>query len=328
MLTRHQFWRVAVCTAVLLVSAHLVCAQIYPSRPIKMVVPYAPGGSTDVIARNVAERMKASLGQAVIVENVTGAAGSIATGRVARAAPDGYTLSFGQLGSNVMTGAIYALQYDPLNDFEPVILIVNNPMLILAKNAMPSGDLEGLIAWLRANPEKATMGNAGAGSISHVAGLLFQKRTSTRFASVPYRGAAPALQDLVAGQIDLQIADATSSLGHVHAGTIRAYAVTASNRLPSAPGIPTVDEAGLRGFYLSLWHGLWAPKGTSKPVIAKLNTAVIEALADPGLRMRLTELGQEIFPREQQTPEALKALEKSEIEKWWPIIKELKIRAE
>src|SRR5215470_1265968 len=304
-------------------------AQSYPSRPITMVVPYAPGGATDVIGRVIAARMKALLGQPIVAENVTGASGIIGTARVARATPDGYTFGIGNVVSHVTNGATFALPYDLLNDFEPVALLSTTPFLFLARKSLPADDLKGLIAWLKANPGKASfgMGSAG-GSITQIAGVLLQKETGTRFGFVPYRGGAPALQDLVAGQIDPAVLDPTTSLAQVRAGRVKAFAVSAAKRLSSAPDIPTVDEAGLPGFYASLWHGLWAPKRTPKDIIAKLNAATVEALADPGVRARLADLGQEIFPGEQQTPEALAVFQKAEIEKWWPIIKEFGIKAE
>jgi tripartite-type tricarboxylate transporter receptor subunit TctC len=297
-------------------------------RPITIVVPYAAGGATDTIGRVMAERMKSSLGQPVIVEDVTGAGGTIAVGRVARAAPDGYTLGLGQIGSHVVTGATYALPYDLLNDFVPVALISTYPFVLVAKKAMPANDLKGLIAWLKANPDKASVGNGGNGSIAHVAGALFRNETGTRVQFVPYRGIAPAIQDLVAGQIEMVISDPVAAMPQVRAGTIKAYGVTAKTRLLSAPDIPTLDEAGLPGFDISVWHAFWLPKGTPKTIIAKLNAAVMDALADPNVRARLADLGQEIFPRDRQTPEALGAFQKAEIEKWWPIIKAAGIKAE
>jgi tripartite-type tricarboxylate transporter receptor subunit TctC len=318
---------VAFITAALVIAAvNTASAQVYPSRPLTLVVPFPAGGSTDAIGRIVAERMRVSLGQPVIIENVGGAGGSIGVGRVARATPDGYTLDIGQWDTHVANGATFSLSYDVLKDFEPVALMSSNPFLILAKKAMPADDLKSLIAWLKGNPDKASQAIPTAGS--HVAGILFQKETGTRFAFVPYRGGGPAMQDLVAGQIDLMIIQAAVALPQVRAGAIKAYAVTASSRFPAAPDIPTVDEAGLPGIHISGWFALFAPKGTPTEVVTKLNTAVVEALADPTVRARLANLGQEIFPREQQTPQALAAYHKAEIEKWWPIIKAANIKAE
>jgi tripartite-type tricarboxylate transporter receptor subunit TctC len=324
-LLRRQFLHLATGAVALPAVSRIAWAQTYPSRPITIVVPIAAGGATDVIGRIMAERMKSSLGQPVIVENVTGAGGTIGIGRVARAVPDGYTLSLGHNGSHVLTGATYALHYDLLKDLEPVALLVSNPELVVAKKALPANDLRGLIAWLKANPDKAVQGHGGVGSIAHVAGVLFQKQTGTRFQFVPYRGIAPAIQDLVAGQIDMAISDPVASMPQVRAGTIKAYGVTSKTRLLSAPDIPTLDEAGLPGF--DIWYGLWLPKGTPTNIIAKVNASVMDALADTTVRARLVDLGLRIFPRDQQTPEALGA-QKAEIEKWWPIIKEAGIKAD
>jgi tripartite-type tricarboxylate transporter receptor subunit TctC len=320
--------RCAILLIAALGGAATADAQTYPSRPITMVVPYSAGGPTDTIARIMAERMRGPLGQIIVVENVTGAAGTIGVGKVARAAADGYTISIGHWGTHVVNPAIYALQYDALKDFEPVAMIATNPQLIVAKKAIPAQDLQGLIAWLKANAATATQGTAGHGSASHISGVYFQNITGARFQFVPYRGAAPAMQDLVAGQVDLMIDQAANSLPQVRAGTIRAYAVTDKVRLAAAPDIPTVDEAGVSGLHIAIWHALWMPKGTPKDVIAKLNAAVVETLADAGVRQRLAQLGQEIPPREQQTPQALFAYHQAEIEKWWPIIKAANIKGE
>jgi tripartite-type tricarboxylate transporter receptor subunit TctC len=303
-------------------------AQTYPSRPVTLIVPFPAGGPIDSTARIVADAMQASLGQPIIIENVSGASGSIGTGRVARAVPDGYTLGIGYLGTHVFNGVTYALSYDLVNDFEPVSPLVSNPLLIDGKKAMPAKDLQELIAWLKANPGKAAQGTSGVGGTSDIAGVFFQRETGTRFQLVPYRGAAAMMQDLLAGQIDLMIDFAANSLPQVRAGSIKAYAVTAPNRLQAAPDIPTVDEAGLPGFYISAWQGFWVPKGTPKGAIDKLNAAVVDALADPSVRRRLADLGQEIYPRDQQTPEALSALQRNEIAKWWPIIRAAGIKSE
>jgi tripartite-type tricarboxylate transporter receptor subunit TctC len=300
--------------------------QAYPSHPITVVVPFPAGGPTDTVARIVAEPMRASLGQAVIIENVTGAAGIIGTGRVARAASDGYTLVAGFWGTHVLNGALYTLQYDVLRDFEPIALLASNPQLIIAKSTMPAKDLSELIAWLKANPGKASQGTAGVGSPAHVSGAFFQSVTGTRFQFVPYRGAAPAMQDLIAGQVDLMFDQVSNSLPHLRSGKIRAYAVTAKTRLTSAPEIPTVDEVGLPGFYVSVWAGLWAPKGTPKHIIAKLDDAVVSALADPKVQERFGDMGLEIPARALQISEGFGAFHKAEIDKWWPIIRAAQIK--
>jgi tripartite-type tricarboxylate transporter receptor subunit TctC len=305
-----------------------VRAETYPSRAITMVVPFAAGGPTDTLARIIAERMRQSLGQTIIVENTTGAAGSIAVGRVARSAPDGYTLSIGHWSTHVVNGAIYPLAYDLLKDLDPVALLPSNPQLIVATNGVPAKDLKELVTWVKANQSKVSAGTAGAGSASHVGGLYFEEFTNTHLTFVPYRGTGPAMLDLMAGQINLMLDQSSNSLPQVREGKIRAFAVTANKRLASAPDIPTVDEAGLPGFYISVWHGLWVPHGTPKDAVEKLTAAAQEALADPAVQKRLAESGQEIPPREQQTPEALGAFQKAEIEKWWPIIKAANVKVE
>jgi tripartite-type tricarboxylate transporter receptor subunit TctC len=303
-------------------------AQVYPSRPITMVVPFAAGGPVDTVARILSEPMRATLGQSIIVENVTGAAGSIGVGRVARAAPDGYTLSIGHWSTHVVNGAIYPLPYDLLRDLEPIVLLPSNPMIVVSKNAVPAKNLNEFVGWIKANEGKVSAGTAGAGSATHVAGVYFQNVTGTRFQFVPYRGTGPALQDLVAGQIDFIVDQASNSLQHVRDGKIRAYAVTASARLSSAPDIPTVAEAGLPSLDISVWYGLWAPKDTPKEIIAKLNAAAVQALSEPTVRQRFAELGLDIPPRDRLTPEALAAYQKAEIEKWWPVIKGANIKTE
>jgi tripartite-type tricarboxylate transporter receptor subunit TctC len=281
-----------------------------------------------MVGRIVAERMRVPLGQPIIIENVSGAAGSLGVGRAARAAADGYTISLGNISSHVLNGAIFTLPFDVLRDFEPVALLASNPQLIISKNALPVSDLKGLIAWLKANPDKASAGTGGSGGVSHVGGVFFQKETGTRFQFVPYRGTNLAQQDLIGAQIDLLFDQAVSALTNIRAGKIRAYAVTAKTRLTSAPDIPTVDEAGLPGLYMSVWNALWVPKGTPKEVIARLNAAAMDAMANPVVRKRLGDLGLELPPRDQQTPEALGAFHRAEIEKWWPIIKAANIKAE
>ena len=291
-----------------------------------MIVPFPAGGPTDTIGRVVAEGMRASLGQPVVIDNVGGAAGSLATGKVARAVPDGHTIGLGSGTTHVANGAIYSLNYDVVSSFEPVSMLTIQPMVIVAKKTMQADTLQDLIAWLRANPDKASQGTAGAGSTSHLAGIFFQMQTGARYQFVPYRNTG--MQDLMAGLIDLMIDPAANSVPQVRAGTIKAYAVTGRHRSPAAPDVPTVDEAGLPALQITFWHGLWLPKGTPRDIIAKLNGAVVEALADPTVRRRLADLANETVSREQQTPAALAAWQKAEIEKWWPIIKAARIKAE
>jgi tripartite-type tricarboxylate transporter receptor subunit TctC len=325
---RGQFLQLAAGAAALPALPRAGCAQSYPARAITLIVPFAAGGGTDIVARILAERMRGSLGQPIIIENVAGAAGSIGVGRAVRAAADGYTVSVGTVTTHVLIGALYALPFDLVKDFDPVVQHAREPLLIVGKKELPPNDLLELIAWLKANPDKASVGIAGVGANGHLTGLSFQKQTGTRFQFVPYRGNGPALQDLVAGQINLMIEPASNFLSHVRAGRLKAFAVASRSSLAAAPAIPTVDEAGLPGFYASFWQGLWVPKGTPKEIIARLNAAVVEALAAAPVRARFAELGVEAPPSGQQTPEALAALQRAEIEKWWPIIKAANIRGE
>ena len=305
-----------------------IAAQTFPTRPVTLVVPFPAGGPMDVVGRVLAERMRDSLGQPVVIENIGGASGSIGVGRVARAPGDGYTIVIGNWATLVVNGAIYPLQYDLIKDFEPVGLITTQPYLVVARKSMPADDLKGLIAWLKANPDKASQGTSGAGTPAHVAGVFFQKETGTRFQFVPYRGLGPAMQDLVAGQIDLIFDSPVGSLPQIRAGTVMDYAVMATQRAAAAPEIPTVDEAGLPGVYMSSWYGVWSAKGTPPDVIGKLNSAVTAALADAKTRERIADLGQEIAAPELQKPQALGAFQKAEIAKWWPILKEMGIKGE
>jgi len=328
-LPRRQFLGLATVAMALPAMSRIAVAQTYPSRPVTMVVAFGPGGPSDVIARILADAMRGSLGQPVVVENITGASGTIGVGRVARAAPDGYTLVLGNWATHVLNGPMFSLQYDLVKDFEPVALVSSDPLMIVGKKALPANDLKEFVAWLKANPDQATQGTTGAGGISTVGGLFFQRETGTRFRFVPYRvGLAAAMQDLVAGQIDFMIDTAANSLPQVRAGTIKAFAVTSKTRLSAAPDIPTVDEAGLPGLYALNWQAAFLPKGAQKDVVARLNAAIVSALADASVQKRLAAIGQDIFPPDQQTPEALAAFQKSEVEKWWPIIKAANIKAE
>jgi len=326
-LPRRRFLHVAAGAAAAPAISRIARAQTYPSRPITVVVPYPAGGGADSVLRIMAERMRTFLGRPIVIENVSGASGGIGTGRVARAAPDGYTTGIGNWSTHVANGAIYALPYDVLTDFEPVALLINFYLIIVAKKALPANNLKELIAWLKAHPGKASLGTPGAGSQGHLAGILFQNITATRFQHVPYRGVSLAMQDLVAGQIDLIFSD-PSAVAPLRAESIKAFAVTAKRRLPALPDIPTVEEAGLVGFSLANWNGLFAPKGTPKEIIGKLNGAVASTLADASVVEKLVDLGGEIPSDEQQTPEAIAAMQKAEIEKWWPIIKAAGIKGE
>jgi tripartite-type tricarboxylate transporter receptor subunit TctC len=302
-------------------------AEGFPQRAVTLVVPFAAGGPVDVVARILAEPMRRSLGQAVVVDNTTGAGGSLGVGRVARAAPDGYTLSIGHWSTHVVNGAVYPLGYDLLKDLEPVALVGGNPMIVVSKTALPATNLRELVAFVKANPGKVNAGTAGAGSSTHIAGVYFQNEVGAKLAFIPYKGTGPAMQDLIGGQIDLMVDQLSNSLPQVRGGKIRGYAITAKERSAAAPEIPTVDEAGLPGLHIAIWYGLWAPRGTPGEAIARLNAAVVAALADGPTREKLAALGLEIVPRERQSPEALGAHQKAEIEKWWPIIRAAGIQA-
>lgn len=296
----------------------LAQAQPFPSRPLTLIVPFPPGGSTDAAARIMAERMRETLGQPIVVENIGGAGGSIGVGRLARSAPDGYTFDIGQWDTHVGS-IIYKLDYDLEKDFEPIALVSNNPQLMVAKNDLPAKTLGELVAWMKANPGKINFVNQNAAA--NVTGVLFENLTGQKVQFIPYRGAGPAMTDLIAGTVDLLVVQGAVALPQIRAGKIKALANLSPQRSASMPDIPTSDESGVKGLYMSGWFGFWAPRGTPKDVIAKLNAATREALADPALQKRFSDLGLDVAPREQQTPEALAAFQKAEIEKWWPIIK-------
>ncbi len=317
-----------VCFAVALAGAVSgAAADDYPSRPITMVVPFAAGGPTDVIGRLMADHMGRTLGQNVIVEDVTGAAGSIGVGKVAKASPDGYTLGIGHWSTHVANGAIYALPYDLVKDFEPLARLPANPMLIVSRDTLPAKNLGELVAWLKANPS-ATIGTAGVGSGSHISGAYFEEQTGTHLQFVPYRGTDPALLDMMAGRIDVMFDQVSEAVQRLRAGQIKAYAVTAKTRLEALPDIPTVDEAGVPGLYINIWYGLWAPKGTPRDIVQKLSAAAMAAMADAAVQKRFADLSLDLPPPDQQTPQALGALQRAEIDKWWPIIKAAGIKAE
>jgi tripartite-type tricarboxylate transporter receptor subunit TctC len=320
---------ITIATAIALaVGGATAYAQTYPSHPITIIVPFPAGGPTDTLARLLGERMRVSLGQPVIVETVTGAGASIGVARAAQAAPDGYTLSIGNWTSHVGAGAMYPAVHDAVLEMQPVSRISATPLMIVGKNALPPKTGQELIAWLKANPGKTSAATVGAGSGAHICLLYFQQKTGTSFQLVPYRGGAPIMQDLVAGQIDFFCAEASQTLSFLRSGAIRAFAVMSKERWPAAPDVPTMDEVGVSGMYISFWHGLWVPKGTPREIVAKLNGAVVDTLADATVRQRLTELGHVIATRQEQTPEALGAFHRAEIEKWWPIIKTANVKPE
>jgi tripartite-type tricarboxylate transporter receptor subunit TctC len=316
----------AVAAALALAVSCGASAEPFPSRPLTIIVPFPAGGPTDTLARILSERMRVSLGQPVIIESVTGAGASIGVARAAQAAPDGTTVILGNWTSHVGAGAMYAAAHDAILEMAPISMISATPLMIIGKSALPSKDARELIAWLKANPGQASAATVGAGSAAHVCLLYFQQKTGTSFQLVPYRGGAPVMQDLVAGQIDLFCAEASQTLSFLRSGKIKAFAVMSNSRWPAAPDVPSTDEIGAAGMYISFWNGLWAPKGTPADAIAKLNAALVETLADSTVRARLTELGHVIASHEEQTPEGLAAFHKAEIDKWWPIIKAANIK--
>jgi tripartite-type tricarboxylate transporter receptor subunit TctC len=324
-MTRARFIGALVALAA---SAAVAQAQTYPTHPITMMVGFPPGGPTDTLARILGDAMQKTLGQPVVIETVSGASGSIAAGRVAHATPDGYTIGIGNWSGFVGAPAIYALDFDVFKDFQPVSLLTTAPMIILGKNGLPPANATELVSWVKARPQPTTFGTVGAGSAGQLCGIFFEQKVGAQLQFVPYRGAAPAIQDLMAGQIDLACLESSSSLANVQAGRYKAYAVLGETRWPSLPDTPTMIEAGVPGLTISFWHGLWAPAGTPKPIVDRLDAAVKAALADPTVRAHIEMVGQVIFPADQQNPAALLAFHKAETEKWWPIFKSAGIKAD
>jgi tripartite-type tricarboxylate transporter receptor subunit TctC len=327
-LPRRKFLQLAAGAAALPALPGIARAQSYPTRPITLIVPFPAGGPVDTIARILGEHLQRTLGQPCIIEDVAGAAGSIGVGRVARAAPDGYTLSVGQWSTHVANAAIYKLPYDTLTDFQPIALLSNNPGLIVGRKDLPANNLKELIAWLKAHPEKATQGTPGVGGFGHIGGVFFQKVTDTNYQFVPYRGAAPMIAALLAGQVDMAVDTPTTSIPQILSGTIKGFAIMSKTRLAAVPDVPTVDEAGAPGLYLLQWNAVWAPKGTPADIVMTLNKAIVGAMADSAVRRKLADLGQEFYPPEMQTPEALGAFQKAELDKWRPIITAANIRSD
>jgi tripartite-type tricarboxylate transporter receptor subunit TctC len=327
-ITRRTFVKTSAAASLSVISAPAIAAT-YPARPISLIVPYGAGGPTDTIGRITAEGLREALNGTIVIDNVPGASGTIGVTKFFRAANDGYTLCLGNWPTFVLNGAIFPAPYDVTKDFEPIGGIVVDQQIIISRPDMPAKNLQELIAWFKGNGDKATQGTGGSGSTSHVVGILFQRKTGTNFAFVPYRqGVGAAMVDLMAGRLDTMFSVAANAIPHIKSGAVKAYAVTAKERLAAMPDIPTVDEAGLPGFYTANWHGLFAPKGTPKPILDTLNAALVTALANPATRKRLEELGQEILSKKEQTPEGLAQLLKSDIATWWPVIKDAGIKNE
>ncbi|MBX9843067.1 MAG: tripartite tricarboxylate transporter substrate binding protein BugD [Xanthobacteraceae bacterium] len=320
-------WIVAAALAVVSAGVPDAFAQTFPSRPVTLIAPFPAGGPLDSIARVIAEPMREALGQPVVIENVPGAGGNLGVGRAARAEPDGYTVMIGQWSTHVVNPVTYTLSYD-VQELEPIGLLTITPQLIIARKDFPAKDIKDLIVWLKANPDKATAGTVGAAGGAQVASIYFQKETGTTFRFVPYRGGGPAVQDMAAGQLDLMFDQAANALGPVRAGTVKAYAVMSKTRWQALPDVPSADESGTPGLYVAYWHAMWAPKGTPKDVVARLNAAVGRALADPNVSKRLSDIGHDPFPAVQRTPAALAAYHKAEIDKWWPIVRASGLKAQ
>jgi tripartite-type tricarboxylate transporter receptor subunit TctC len=322
-----RFLIVAAALAVVAAGVPDADAQTYPSRPITLIAPFPAGGPLDSIARVIAEPMREALGQPVVIENVPGAGGNLGVGRAARAEPDGYTIVIGQWSTHVVNPVTYSLNYD-VQELEPIGLLTITPQLIIARKDFPAKDIKDLIAWLKANPDKATAGTVGAAGGAQVASIYFQKQTGTTFRFVPYRGGGPAVQDMAAGQLDLMFDQAANALGPVRAGSVKAYAVMSKTRWQALPDVPSADESGTPGLYVAYWHAMWAPKGTPKDIVTKLNAAVGRALADPNVSKRLSDIGHDPFPADQRTPQALAAYHKAEIDRWWPIVRASGLKAQ
>jgi len=318
----------ALAVTVIFGAGSVSMAQPWPSRSISIVVPFSAGGPTDTLARLLGEPMRRFLGQTVVVDNVTGAGGTIGTGRVVRSAPDGYTLSIGHWGTHVVNGAYYNLPFDLLKDFDPVAMIATNPQVVVSKIAVPAQNLKELVPWIKSNLGKIQFGTGGIGGASHIGGIYFLNRVGVKMEFVPYRGGAPAMQALLSGEIDLYMTQVSSAVAHTRAGKLRAYLVTSKTRQAAAPEIPTSDEAGMPGLHTAVWHGIWAPAKTPRDINMKLNAAIVDALADDALRKRFADLGQEIPPRAEQTQQALAAHQKAEIDKWWPLMRAAGIKSE